>query len=76
MVNRCATFDPLGTHIAKRSDEFTCLCQIAVGLQASQSEVRNEKMPQVVDKKIRRLDVAVNDSLAMCVFQSSCSLNA
>ena len=76
MVNRYATFDPLGTHVAKRSDEFTCLCQITVGLQASQPEVRNEEMTQVVDKKIRRLDVTVNESLAMCVFQGSCSLYA
>ena len=64
----------LGSHVVHGSHDGACAGQIGlsggVSLNPSQAHVEDLDSPLLIQQQVRRLDVAMDDSLGMCRFQA------
>ena len=57
----------LRAHVAQGTEQVAGLCEVAVFLCSSQTEVGDPEMARAVEQKIRRLDIAVDHTVLMGV---------
>ena len=63
-------------HVAKCAEEVTCHGHAGILFDTSKAEVGDPKFAGVIDKKVRRLDIAVKDAVLMGMVESFGGLDA
>src|SRR5436853_7680651 len=64
----------LGTHVAKRAKHIACPSKLHVGLKVGETKVGYPQIAPLIEQQIRRLDIAMNYSKLVRMFQRECSL--